>query len=175
MSRPSAYPGFAAGADLVLPLRRALVLRAGAVGEVVDDQAEPDAHHPRVLGQRDSLLGREETALFAHAGRPGVQAEQAAGERRQPRAGHRGRDDRQQQGRAEGDLAYREQPGEVRRLELVHERVGAAANPCSWAAASSSARSLPMPELRMNAPVATRCGRWCAFTENPMGPSVLIE
>src|SRR6185437_11516421 len=49
------------------------------------------------------------------------------------------------------------------------------ANPCSWAAASSSARSLPMPELRMNAPVATRCGRWCAFTENLMVPSVLIE
>jgi hypothetical protein len=49
--------------------------------------------------------------------------------RRQPRAGHRGRDDRQQQGRAEGDLAYREQPGEVRRLELVHERVGAGREP----------------------------------------------
>src|ERR1700743_3055020 len=32
-----------------------------------------------------------------------------------------------------------------------------------------------MPELRMNAPVATRCGRWCAFTENRMLPSVLIE
>ena len=38
-------------------------------------------------------------------------------------------DDRQQQGRAEGDLAYREQPGEVRRLELVHERVGAGREP----------------------------------------------
>jgi len=49
---------------------------------------------------------------------PGVQAEQAAGERRQPRAGHCGRDDRQQQGRAESDLGYREQPGELRRLEL---------------------------------------------------------
>src|ERR1700745_3079538 len=84
MSRPSAGPGFAAGADLVLPLPQALVLRAGAVGEVVDDQGEPDAHHPRVLGQRDSLLGREETALFAHAGRPGVQAEQPAGERASP-------------------------------------------------------------------------------------------
>src|SRR5580704_584572 len=32
-----------------------------------------------------------------------------------------------------------------------------------------------MPELRMNAPVATRCGRWCAFTENLMVPSVLIN
>jgi hypothetical protein len=29
MSRPSASPGFAAGADLVLPLRQALALRAG--------------------------------------------------------------------------------------------------------------------------------------------------
>src|ERR1700722_10781012 len=60
----------------------AFALRAKPVGEVVDDQAEPDTHHPCVLGQRDSLLGREGTALLAHAGRPGVQAEQAAGERR---------------------------------------------------------------------------------------------
>ena len=44
-------------------------------------------------------------------------------------AGHCGRDDRQQQGRTEGDLAYREQPGELRRLELVHERVGAGREP----------------------------------------------
>src|SRR5580704_15983224 len=87
MSRPSAGPGFAAGADLVLPLPQALVLRAGAVGEVVDDQGEPDAHHPRVLGQRDSLLGREETALFAHAWRTGRAGR--AGRRRTPPAPRR--------------------------------------------------------------------------------------
>src|SRR5690349_12021623 len=55
-------------------------------------------------------------------------------------------------------------------LSLARNGYAPAANPCSWAAASSSARSLPMPELRMNAPVATRCGRWCAFTENRMIP-----
>jgi MFS family permease len=86
-------------------LRSALV--AATLGEAVDDQADTDAGHPDVLGQRYALLGRQQAALLAHAGRPGVQAEQAAGERRQARAGQGGRDDGDQQRRAERDLGYR--------------------------------------------------------------------
>ena len=111
------------------PAAWALVALARAVGEVVDDQAEPDAHHPHVLGQRDPLLGREGGVFLAHAGRPGVQAEQAAGERRQPRARDGGRDDGQQQRRAERDLAPRQEPDEIPGLELRQERISADGEP----------------------------------------------
>ena len=58
---------------------------------------------------------------------PGVRAyrpSSPAGERGQARPGHGGRHHRQQQGRAERDLAGRQQPGEVLRLDLGQERVG---------------------------------------------------
>ena len=60
-----------------IPARRGplLVGLFQAIGEVVDDQAQADAHHPHVFGQRDPLLGREGAVFLAHARRPGVQAE----------------------------------------------------------------------------------------------------
>src|SRR5579859_3869612 len=47
--------------------------------------------------------------------------------------------------------------------------------PCSRAAVSSSADNLPMPVLRMNAPVAMRGGRCRAFTEIRMSSSVFAQ
>src|SRR5580704_14495770 len=58
-----------------------------------------------------------------------VQAEQAAGERRQPRARDGGRDDGHQQRRAERDLAPRQEPDEIPGLELRQERISAHGEP----------------------------------------------
>src|ERR1700733_14737800 len=55
-------------------------------------------------------------------------------------------------------------------LSLARTGYAPAAKPCSWAAVSSSARSLPMPELRMKAPAATRGGSCRACIENRMIP-----
>jgi NAD(P)-dependent dehydrogenase (short-subunit alcohol dehydrogenase family) len=90
-----------------------------AIGEFVDDQAEGDAHHPHVLGQCGALIAGERRARLAHAGCPGVHAEQAAGERPQSGASHDGRHEREQQRRAERDLGSREELREILRLELA--------------------------------------------------------
>src|SRR4029450_903629 len=82
---------------------------ASALSDLVDHEGEPDANHPGVLGQGDALLSGTQGPLLSHAGGPQVQAEGAQGKGGQSSTGQPGRDHRQHQGRADGDLGWRAQ------------------------------------------------------------------
>jgi hypothetical protein len=97
---------------------------ASALSDLVDHEGEPDANHPGVLGQGDTLLSGTHGTLLSHAGGPQVQAHRAQGKGGQPSAGQPGRHHRQHQGRADGDLRRGQQSSEPFGIELAKERIG---------------------------------------------------
>ena len=66
-------------------------------GQGLDDEPEPDAEHPHILGEHESLLGRAQAALFTHAGCAQILTDRTGGERGQPGTDQRGRHDGEQQ------------------------------------------------------------------------------
>ena len=109
-------------------------------------------------GPRESSAGRTGHGAFPASWHRAA----TRGEPDERRTGDRSGHDREQQHRPDGDLACGEQPEELRRVEPLEERVGAASEAVQAAAVCSSPFHLSRPVLRMNAPVALAAVRGAA-------------